>query len=142
MTIPHKAEFVLLSVLVLLVGGSCSSSSSPTNSGGGGGGGGGGTIPQAATVNPPTPMQNAANANPAGGAAQGVGYFELYNSLTSYSSWLTPPAPVRSDVVASPVADTTTTTYTVGGGDGYRSRLSAGWGNVQLPGLDRHAQWF
>ena len=111
-TTSHKATFVLLSTLLLFVVGSCSSDSSPTG-GGGGGGGGGGTIPQVATVNPPTAMTNAANANPTGGAAQGVGYFDQYNSLTNFSSWLTPPSPIRSNVTASPAADTTT--YTVGG---------------------------
>ena len=113
-TTSHKATFVLLSTLFLFVVGSCSSDSSPTG-GGGGGGGGGGTIPQVATVNPPTAMTNAANANPTGGAAQGVGYFDQYNSLADFSSWLVPPSPIRSNVTASPAVDTNTTTYTVGG---------------------------
>ena len=102
---------------VMLVLAACSSDSNPAGGAGGGGGGGGGTDPAAALqsvqAQPPTPLQNAANASPTGGAAQGMGYFDQYNALTAFSSWFTPPAPVRGGVKGSPAAPDTVT-YTVG----------------------------
>jgi hypothetical protein len=107
-TTPHRWTYLLIAGLALALAAGCSSDSNPTGGGGGGGGTPPGTVPlQNVTVQPPAAMQTAATANPSGGAAQGVGYFDQYNSIDTLSSWFTPPAPVRGSVPASPAADTT-----------------------------------
>ena len=65
---------------------------------------------QRLAVQPPAAMTNSANANPGGGAAQAVGYFDTLSSITSYSSWFSPPAPIRALSNADPASDTTSWT--------------------------------
>jgi len=86
----------------------CSSDSNPTGGGGGGGGGNPGGVPLASSVAPmPSGLQNAAAGS---GSALGLGYFNRYNSISSYGSWFTgTPTPVRTGSQAMP-ADTTVDT--------------------------------